>query len=521
MSDASHKKALEVAQSMRKKVAEYAKTVLHNSERCGSTPTEKGFNSCLDQYFKTEFATETYPFTDQEKTLIQNEVSNFSSISLVPVYRTSLRSSKREVDGKMPVAVTDAWLSDSQRKLRDIEGPLLTQAKQAMSDSVRTGKTPSRSQYLSYLQVEAEQLIAEQGDALDDQAKIYLRNYSVAYVKNACGTIYDASLAATPRDVTNNFPWTPNKEESNGSSSQKNIISTSSVSKYSFTNQSFSGSDMACSIDITLPNGTKIVKVIGSLQTLTYSIHNDRRPVRSIGNMNAKDYVFGQRTIAGTLIFAVFNKHWAHEIMDEYKAAGANVHFLMDELPPFQITISAANEYGYSARLALYGVRIVNEGQVMAVNDVYTENSYQFVATDLDYLSDTTGYSKKRGVNTQQLPSMSSNPAIPTTPSLPVVKDPEQEEEEPEPQPAEPTQDPAPPTPEPTAPANPYGTNDLRQALTNIETQRTSAMEEIRANAAAGKYKTESEERRVRVATNALFDSKAAAAKEYFDTHGG
>ena len=523
MSDESHKKALEVAQQMRKKVAEYAKTVLHNSERCGNTPTEKGFSGCLDQYFKTQFAAETYPFTDQEKALIQNEVNNFSGISLVPAYRTSLKSSKREVNGKMPVDVTDAWLNDSKKKLRDIEGALLTKAKQTMSDSVRTGKTPARNQMLSYLKTEAEKLIAEQGDSLDDQAKIYLRNYTFAYVKDTCGAVYDASLAAAPRKTTNDFPWTANKEESKtagdkSSAATKIIESANAISKYRDTNQSFSGSDMVCSIDITLPNGTKIVKVIGSLQTLTYSIHQDKRPVRAVGNMNAIDYVFGQRTIAGTLIFAVFNKHWAHEIMDEYKAAGANVHFLMDELPPFQITISAANEYGYSARLALYGVRIVNEGQVMAVNDVYTENSYQFVATDLDYLSDATGYSKRKGVNNTNLPTMNKNPALPVAPSLPVVRNPE-DEEEPKPVDPTPSSDPVKPKDDPKPPANPYKTDTLRQALDKIESQRAAATAEIDANAAAGKYKNESEERRVRVATNAIFSEKSAAAMEYFDTH--
>ena len=59
----------------------------------------------------------------------------------------------------------------------------------------------------------------------------------------------------------------------------------------------------------------------------------------------------------------------------------------MDELPPFDITISFANEYGTQARLAIYGVRIINEGQTMSINDVYTENTYQFVATDIEYMN--------------------------------------------------------------------------------------------------------------------------------------
>jgi hypothetical protein len=171
----------------------------------------------------------------------------------------------------------------------------------------------------------------------------------------------------------------------------------SMASKYTGQNISFSGCDMVVSIDSVFPDGTKFNRVIGSLQTLTYSIHMDKFPVRSVGNANAKDYVFGPRTIAGSLIFAVFNKHFAYELMETAsKTSGLEkYHFLMDEMPPFNITVSFANEYGETARLALYGVRIINEGQTMSVNDIYTENTYQFVATDIEYLNDGTGSSSE------------------------------------------------------------------------------------------------------------------------------
>lgn len=168
------------------------------------------------------------------------------------------------------------------------------------------------------------------------------------------------------------------------------------TSKWNRTNVSFSGCDIVATVSITLSGGQKITKTIGSLQTLTYSIHMDKHPVRSFGNVNAKDYVFGPRTIAGTLIFAVFNKHFAQEILDEAAVKGdlgGNYQILMDELPAFDITVSFANEYGAKARLALYGVRIINEGQTMSVNDIYTENTYQFVATDIEYMSDANSSS--------------------------------------------------------------------------------------------------------------------------------
>ncbi len=170
------------------------------------------------------------------------------------------------------------------------------------------------------------------------------------------------------------------------------------TSIYKKTYTSFSGCDMVATIDIALPNKNgetiKVSRVIGELQTISYSIHMDKAPVRSIGSVNAKDYVYGPRTIAGSLVFAMFDKHMAHEILrvanDGLGDNGTQL-IIMDELPPFNITISMANEYGQKARLAIYQIRIVNEGNVMSVNDVYTENTYQFVATDIEYLTNSSG----------------------------------------------------------------------------------------------------------------------------------
>jgi len=155
-------------------------------------------------------------------------------------------------------------------------------------------------------------------------------------------------------------------------------------------NQSFSGCDMVCSVNMNLSTGQTISKVIGQLQTISYSVHNDKSPVRGIGSINARGYTTGPRTIAGSLVFAVFNRHWMFDLMSEYIDSGHVVqkHFLIDELPPFDITISAMNEHGYKSRLAIYKVFLVNEGQVMSINDIYTENTYQYVALDIDYLDD-------------------------------------------------------------------------------------------------------------------------------------
>ena len=167
------------------------------------------------------------------------------------------------------------------------------------------------------------------------------------------------------------------------------------MNEYQKTYNSFSGSDIVASVDLELPDGTKIYQVIGSLATISYSTYMDKRPVRSIGNVNAKDYVFGPRTIAGSLAFTVFNKHWLHEAVEAAGLDSSVVTYMVDELPPMNITISLANEYGAESRQALYGVRICSEGQVISANDVYTENTYQFFATGIDLMSSSSPAGKR------------------------------------------------------------------------------------------------------------------------------
>jgi hypothetical protein len=173
------------------------------------------------------------------------------------------------------------------------------------------------------------------------------------------------------------------------------------ISGWAGTNNTFAMCDIVCTIDITSNTGERVVTTLGKLQTLSYSIYQKKEPVRCLGNMNAKDYVYGQRTIAGSLVFAVFNKHWLVEIYDQLvnKSMMKNWHYIADEIPPFDITVNFANEYGYDSKMALYGVRLMTEGQVMSINDIYIENTYQFVATDIEYMDALNSWQSKDKVS--------------------------------------------------------------------------------------------------------------------------
>ena len=177
------------------------------------------------------------------------------------------------------------------------------------------------------------------------------------------------------------------------SSKKKKSVSTATYEwrpseEYTKTYTSYSGHDMVCTFSMPLENGGSISKVVGNVQTISYSIHNEKMPVRVLGNMNMRSVVFGNRMIAGSMVFIVFDRHWANYFMDEYlKSVKSNAHMLTDEMPPINITISMANEYGDRSSLVLYGVTFVNEGQNMSTNDMYTENTFEYFAKDIDYLT--------------------------------------------------------------------------------------------------------------------------------------
>lgn len=51
-----------------------------------------------------------------------------------------------------------------------------------------------------------------------------------------------------------------------------------------------------------------------------------------------------------------------------------------DQLMPFNVTITMANEFGQRAGMEIYGVQILNEGSGFSVDDVVTAKAYTFVA---------------------------------------------------------------------------------------------------------------------------------------------
>lgn len=202
------------------------------------------------------------------------------------------------------------------------------------------------------------------------------------------GTNTPEGAGPTGKGGSPKAPGTPPPQDTTPKESQKDLGPKASI--YTKTNVSFSGCDMVVSANMKTTAGHVVSVVMGSVQTVSYSIYRKLSPILNIGNVNAKDYVGGPRTIAGSLVFTVFNKHWASQLMDEFMESegyASTRKVLMDEVAPIDLTIAMANEYGVNSRLAIYGIRLFSEGQVMSINDIYTENTYQYVALNIDYLA--------------------------------------------------------------------------------------------------------------------------------------
>ena len=200
-----------------------------------------------------------------------------------------------------------------------------------------------------------------------------------------------------------------------------------STEQYKKTYTTFGGSDIVATF-----NG----KTIGELQAITYSITREKVPVYTMGSAEPRSFSRGKRGIAGNLVFITFNrdalmvelsdgpgisKYHANvfktsddngalqftsvEEWDKHMTSlssgtntGAGVTGktpsdlvaenvkprYADELLPFDITITFANEYGNKASTVLYGVELLNEGTGFSIDAPTSEKAYTFVCISVD-----------------------------------------------------------------------------------------------------------------------------------------
>jgi hypothetical protein len=207
-------------------------------------------------------------------------------------------------------------------------------------------------------------------------------------------------------------------------------MASMSAAEYTKTYSTFGGCDIVPTF-----NG----KVIGEIQAITYSLTREKVPVYTMGSAEPRSFSRGKRGIAGNLVFISFNRDallaelgditiskykandaaWladqdaakfiSIEQWDAYMSNLANPSGTTgvagdigetknlvtdeakpkyaDEILPFDITISLANEYGNKAVTVIYGVEILNEGIGFSVDAPTSERAYTFVARSVDTMT--------------------------------------------------------------------------------------------------------------------------------------
>jgi len=208
-------------------------------------------------------------------------------------------------------------------------------------------------------------------------------------------------------------------------------------SPYSRSYNSFSGVDI---------KGVFANKVIASLQAISYSITREKAPIYTMGSADPRSFSRGKRGIAGTLVFVVFDRHVLLSELGGYAAdeglkfqsdkddvrpefrslhsdrvGGTNLTstsgvtaadtvdsqesniatvggdqelakaWYTDQIPPFDVTLAAANEYGALAVMRIYGVELLNEGYGVSIDDIVSEQQHTYVARTIIGWSPVSG----------------------------------------------------------------------------------------------------------------------------------
>lgn len=167
---------------------------------------------------------------------------------------------------------------------------------------------------------------------------------------------------------------------------------------YTQSYTSFSGSDIRVSVLMPgVDDAPPISKELGNLQTISYSIFREKSPVRALGFVGERGRTRGSRTIAGSMVFTVFDRHVLYDLLRRHPGDPntnrvvpkdiADLSYLMvDQIPPFDVIINFANEYGAISQMAILGLDLAAEGQVMSVQDLLTENTVQYTASHLSLM---------------------------------------------------------------------------------------------------------------------------------------
>lgn len=188
-------------------------------------------------------------------------------------------------------------------------------------------------------------------------------------------------------------------------------LETDQIGRFTDIYTSFSGSDIVATFG---------GKTIGTLLGISWSITREKMPVFTMGSPSPRSFTRGKRGIAGSLQFQTFDRpalyemlaHYADSQQVMYYTRSSNIlpgfdtdnqythrgitpvaeqsldvrramPYYADQIPPFDVTLTFANEYGQAAVRSIYGVELLNEGSGASMDDGGMEEAMTYVARDI------------------------------------------------------------------------------------------------------------------------------------------
>jgi len=174
-------------------------------------------------------------------------------------------------------------------------------------------------------------------------------------------------------------------------------------------NYSFSGSDFR-TLALIRDNSTELKTMV----TISFSTIHEKLPVRTLGRNYPIGYTNTISEIKGTMIFNIKNEDpllelrrlsvSQYEFLDDNKRRSEDNIWLSGEIEPFDLYMFGRTEGDYeklenaelkglgkAKAIKLSGIEIIATGKVISVNNVLTEKTYTFVATQYSELYEFEG----------------------------------------------------------------------------------------------------------------------------------
>jgi len=165
---------------------------------------------------------------------------------------------------------------------------------------------------------------------------------------------------------------------------------------------------------------------VGTLQGISYTVTREKGPNYAMGSANPRTFSRGKRGIAGSMIMLVMDrsnlletlgdraKFWASALDYSRQAQARSVDspstfrnsaelgdsgitasrefqgrlslsyaWYHDQIPPFDVVLTALTELGIAARMSINQIDILNTGSGVSIDDITTDENFTYVATAL------------------------------------------------------------------------------------------------------------------------------------------